>query len=68
MVGVVDYDIDAAQADNLMELVASFVDIAVFRHEGANFGSFFLHGLRELSAEGAQRCRGQVWFNLLGDV
>ena len=42
VVGVVDDKVHAREADDLMELVFAFVNIAETRHENSNFASFFL--------------------------
>ena len=47
MVGIVDDDIHAGEADYFVELVAPFVDISVFGHERAHFVAFFEYGLRK---------------------
>ena len=37
MVIVIDVDIDAGEADDLMELIATLIDIAIAGHESAHF-------------------------------
>ena len=58
MVGVVNHDVQTRKADDFVELVTSFVDVAPLGHECADFSSSVLNGLREFSSS---CCHGALW-------
>ena len=51
VISVVDDQIHSREADNLMQLVASLVDVAEFRHKRSDLATSFLNALRQVSAD-----------------
>ena len=51
MIGIVDDQVHAREPDHLVKLVASFVDQAKSRHEGADLVSGVLNALWQLASD-----------------
>lgn len=67
MVVVIDFDIQAAEADNFMELAAALVDGAEFWHESAYFISLAIHLLGQEFAERGDFIGREIGGYRLGD-
>lgn len=68
VVGIVDDDIKARESDNLVEHVASFVDVAEAWHKSTDVATSLDDSLRELARQASYRAVREVGFNLLRDV
>ncbi len=60
MVGVINYQVHPRQAYHLMQLVATLIDEAIFRHESAHFNTLALNTLRKHTACCSHFGLGQV--------
>ena len=65
---VVDDEVHAREADDLVQLVPALVDAAVAGHEGADFVSVFLHCLRQRTAKPGTLRFGKIGGDFLTDV
>ena len=60
MVCVINYQVHSAEADNFVQLVASFIDDTPFGHKGSYLATAFLGQLREFASPCRQRCFGYI--------
>ena len=65
VVGLVDDEVHARQPDHFMKLVATFVNVAIARHEDPDFLSFFLSGLGQVPPYQTLRSLRQVGSDFL---
>ena len=68
VIGFVDGDVHPRQANHFVQLVAALIDVAPFRHEGADFSPSLLNALRQLATYSGHLRLGNIGNHFLSDV